>query len=128
MGTGHDAAMKIRQRLSTTEKREYFISCIVSGTDTFSSEDIKLTLALRFQRASREGIAGSKEGYNIMNKMAACKYETAVGEIELIDDLESLVKLLPEDLTDLGPSVADRRLSYVAAKVLSGMSFCKIGL
>ena len=128
MGTGHDAAMKLRQRLATTEKREFFIACLVSGADTFDSEDIKLALALRFQRASREGIAGSAEAYKIMNKMAACKYETAAGKIGLIDDLESLITLLPKDMLDVGPSTADRQLSYTAAKVLSGMNFCKVGL
>lgn len=129
LGTGHDAAMKLRLRLGTSDKRADFIASIVGNSKDFDLEDVKLALALRFQRASRERIAGSEEGYEIMDKMAMRKYENADGEAYLLRDLEELVSILPVDLmSEAGMTIGPRPLFYTAAKVLCGMKFCTAGL
>lgn len=128
-GTGHDAAMKLRRRLATIDQRTDFIASIVGESDDFNLEDVKLALALRFQRAARERIVGSEQGYKIMDKMATLKYENAEGEAYLQRDLENLSSILPTELTqEAGLSTSSRPLFHSAAKVLCGMKFCAIGL
>ena len=129
VGTGHDAAMKLRIKLGTSDKRTEFIKSIVDNSDDFSLEDVKLALALRFQRASREGISGSEEGYKIMEKMARRKYESVEGADILLRDLQDLCCLLPVDLVaEAGSPNGGGLLQYEAAKVLCGMKFCTLGL
>ena len=129
VGTGHDAAMKLRIKLGTSDKRTEFIKSIVDNSDDFSLEDVKLALALRFQRASREGISGGQEGYKIMEKMARRKYETVEGAENLLRDLKDLCVLLPVDLmAEAGSPGGGGLLQYEAAKVLCGMKFCTLGL
>ena len=90
---------------------------------------MKLALALRFQRASREGISGGQEGYKIMEKMARRKYETVEGAENLLRDLKDLCVLLPVDLmAEAGSPGGGGLLQYEAAKVLCGMKFCTLGL
>lgn len=128
VGTGHDAAMKLRLTLGTSDKRRDFITNILG--ETVDIEDIKLAMALRFQRASREGIAGGDDGYKIMDKMARRKYENKDGETALMNDLRDLVEVLPVDLVlEAGPLPAGGvTVKYVAAQVLCGMKFCTVGI
>lgn len=129
-GSGHEAAMKLRFQLGDTEKRKSFIKNVVNTSD-IDFEDIKLALALRFQRASREGKGGSDEGYIIMTKMANRKYEGGKsGESRLLFDLEELLLVLPSDLVSEAGSVVGGggHLNYTAAKVLCGMNFKTAGL
>jgi hypothetical protein len=122
--------MKLRLKLGTSDYRKEFIKKIVQGSEEFNLEDIKLALALRFQRASREGIDGAEEGYQIMNRMAKKEYEGEKGELKLRRDLDELLLSLPADMVSTaGPvPVKGEVLEYVAAKVLSGMNFVTRGL
>lgn len=129
VGTGHDAAMKLRIKLGTSDKRTEFIQSIVNNTTEFNLEDVKLALALRFQRASREEISGSNEGYKVMMNMARRKYETVEGEEVLLKDLQEICCILPLDLVaEAGLPGGGGLLQYEAAKVLCGMKFCSRGL
>mmetsp|Transcript_27272 Transcript_27272/g.26084 ORF Transcript_27272/g.26084 Transcript_27272/m.26084 type:complete len:186 (+) Transcript_27272:133-690(+) len=130
VGKGHEAAMKLRLKLGNSDSRAGFIKKIVQGSEEFNLEDIKLALALRFQRASYEGIEGSKEGSQIMNRMAKREYEGGKGEIKLRRDLDELLLSLPADMVSgAGPvPVNGEVLEYVAAKVLMGMNFVTRGI
>ena len=89
-----------------------------------------MVLALRFQRAAREGKDGNGRGWNIMCNMAECKYE-GEGISLLIEDLQACVEHLPSDLMATaalkseGPSPS---LPAVAAQCLAGTDFIRIGL
>lgn len=124
-GTGHDAAMAIRQTLGTKDRRREFVSNLDANCEAIGIDDIKLALALRFQRASHEGIIGSKEGNRIMRNMAALKYENAVGEAALLLDLNALIDIISESSTS---NVSGTLLRPAAAKVLDGMRFCDVGI
>jgi hypothetical protein len=138
MGTGHDAAMKLRNRLDSADKRDQFIVGIINGKADFNLEDVKLALALRFQNAARESIAGGREGYEIMEKMANRKYENGNGDTKgedlLLTDLEALISILPEDknwnffimVAGLEPGSCTP-IQKKAAQVLCGMKFSQRG-
>ena len=129
VGTGHDAAMNLRSALGTSDKRVTFIQSIVNSSDQYNLDDVKLALALRFQRASRERIDGSNEGYIIMERMARLKYEGPNGEMVLLKDLTDLAGILPVDLMNqAGVEGAGGPVQHVAAMVLCGMKFCAVGL
>eukprot|EP00596_Hydrurales_sp_CCMP1899_P009351 CAMPEP_0119041864 /NCGR_PEP_ID=MMETSP1177-20130426/14015_1 /TAXON_ID=2985 /ORGANISM="Ochromonas sp, Strain CCMP1899" /LENGTH=156 /DNA_ID=CAMNT_0007008237 /DNA_START=167 /DNA_END=637 /DNA_ORIENTATION=- len=139
MGTGHDAAMLLRNRLDSADKRDQFIVGIINGSKEFNLEDIKLALALRFQCAARESIAGGREGYEIMEKMAKRKYENGNGDTKgedlLQTDLEALLTILPADknwnffvmVAGLEPGGNGEVLHQRAAQVLTSMKFSKNG-
>ena len=124
-GTGHDAAMALRQSLGTSDRREEFMRSLAENSGTISVDDLKLALALRFQRASHEGIVGSKEGNRIMRNMAALKYENVDGEASLLRDLNTLIEIISESSTS---NVSFALLRPAAAKVLGGMHFCDVGI
>lgn len=124
-GTGHDAAMAIRQTLGTNDRRKEFVRNLGANSEAIGIDDIKLALALRFQRASHEGIIGSKEGNRIMNNMAALKYENADGEAALLRDLNALIGIISESSTS---NISCTLLRPAAAKVLDGMRFCDVGI
>ena len=124
-GTGHDAAMAIRQSLGTANRRKEFLKSLVENSEKVSVDDVKLALALRFQRASHEGIVGCMEGNRIMNCMAALKYEKADGEAILLRDLNALIEIISESSTS---NVSCTLLRPAAAKVLGGMNFCEVGI
>ena len=128
VGTGHDAAMKLRTKLGDFDKRQEFISDIVSNSGAFDLEDVKLALALRFQRTS--STIGSEEGYRIMSQMARLKYESREGEEILRRDLSELVRILnPKFVAEAGPvPLGGANLMYVAAQALCGMRFSTVGI
>ena len=124
-GTGHDAAMAIRRSLGTNDRRKEFMRNLLDNSETISVDDMKLALALRFQRASYEGIAGGKEGNRIMTNMAALKYENADGEAKLLLDLNALIEIISESSTS---NVSCSLLRPAAAQVLDGMRFGDVGI
>lgn len=127
---GHDLAMKMRSKVSTTAERVGFCRAMVKGE--VSLEDQKMTLALRFQRASREGKDGCGKGWEIMCKMADCVFESKEGLAELEDDLQTLISKLPEELTNLNNIIedfdGDDTFNSIVASALCGTDFIEGGL
>lgn len=130
VGKGHDAAMLLRNELSTVESRMSFVRAITER-DTSSAVDIervKLALALRFQSARRERLPGADIAYKIMEYMAACKYEED-GVKLLKQDLDTLLSAAPAPHL---PGNADESsvdpLMLTCAKALCCMEFIDRGL
>merc|ERR1712061_750448 len=85
--------MAIRMRLGTRAAREDWLGQMILGK--VDVEDIKLALGLRVQHAAREGRDGGGAGWQLMENMAACKYEGIDGFALLHQDLEALAAALP---------------------------------
>ena len=131
-GLAHDYAAKLRRKLDTIEKREDFCKSVLENKEDV--EDIKLCLALRFQRASREGKDGCGKGWEIMQNMADCQYETEEGIENLRYELETLAAKLPNELTSIAKeltdvkAVDDSSVEAAAIIALCGTDFINIGL
>ena len=82
IGEAHDLAGPLRQRLGTPDARIAWLREVLKDTTTISWDEIKLALALEWQRAEREGRAGGPDGFaRVMDKMVAAEYEnSAEGE------------------------------------------------
>ncbi len=125
-GEAHDLAISVRNNLRTTTSRENFIAGCLD--DRIDIEEIKMVLALRFQMAARQGKDGNGIGWNIMNEMADCKYESEDGIRLLCADLNELITKLPSKLTDTVPINDVNSIGPVVAKTLVGTDFLRDGL
>lgn len=85
-------------------------------------EDVKLCLALRFQRAAAKTYG--KDATAIMANMAECMYEGGEGETRLKSDLVTLVENIGYEV----PSVGDISLKRVARAALIATEFVQEGL
>ena len=127
VGTAHNVAMSTRAGLGTKQKRTAWIENCSKGE--IDVEEMKMVLALRFQRASREGKDGCGAGWNIMCDMADCKYEGGEDNlVKLKDDLCVLIDKLPGELTSLVRVDGDVSLGSVVGSALCGTDFLDSGL
>ena len=125
-GEAHDLAISVRSSLQSPTSRERFIAkCVNNQIDI---EEIKMVLALRFQMAARQGKDGNGIGWNIMNQMADCKYESENGITLLCTDLNELINKLPSELTNTIKIDDTINIGPVVAKSLVGTDFIKDGL
>jgi hypothetical protein len=126
-GKAHDVAMTTRASLQSRDERVSYIAKLVQdGKDVEDIEYLKMTLALRFQLASRQGKDGCGAGLIIMENMADCMYEDENVDL-LISHLLELADKLPNDLQDL-VGCHDDSLGCAAARVLAGTDFIELGL
>ena len=128
-GDAHDVAMITRQKFGTEADRSAYIKrlCETSLSEV-EVEELKMVLALRFQRAAREGKDGDGKGWEIMSEMAKCKYENE-GISSLTGDLLECTKKLPMDLVALASNEeVSSSLPTAAARCLAGTDFIRIGL
>eukprot|EP00930_Biecheleria_cincta_P043333 TRINITY_DN29773_c0_g1_i1.p1 TRINITY_DN29773_c0_g1~~TRINITY_DN29773_c0_g1_i1.p1 ORF type:complete len:188 (-),score=31.67 TRINITY_DN29773_c0_g1_i1:197-760(-) len=123
VGEAHDLAMQVRARLSSEEIRRAWLSDVVDGT--VDVEDIKLALGLRIQHAARQGMDGNGAGWQLMQDMAACKYEGQDGVSKLQADLENLASKLPA--AEAETRTEGDALGLSAARALTGMGFIEGG-
>lgn len=125
-GKAHDVAMTTRASLRSRDERVSYIAKLAQeGANVQDIEHLKMTLALRFQLASRQGKDGCGTGWIIMENMADTMYED--GNVDLLTThLLELADKLPKDLQDVGCD--DDSLGCAAAKVLAGTDFIELGL
>lgn len=103
-GTGHDCAMVCRRRFNTPEKREELVNALIEadGSDGLDFEEVKLVLALVWQKARKTGL----ESYGVvLDEMAkAERYE--------VGDDEDCSRLFVQDIQKryiwLDPEVDDK--------------------
>eukprot|EP00439_Symbiodinium_sp_Y106_P071690 s50_g12.t4 len=88
IGTAHNEAMALRERLASGKEREAWLRRLLAGQ--VDVEELKLALGLRIQHAARQGLDGDGAGWQLMTDMAACKYEGADGEAVLKEEITVL--------------------------------------
>mmetsp|Transcript_44683 Transcript_44683/g.83433 ORF Transcript_44683/g.83433 Transcript_44683/m.83433 type:complete len:178 (-) Transcript_44683:8-541(-) len=122
IGTAHNEAMALRERLASVRAREAWLQRLLAGE--VDVEELKLALGLRIQHAARQGMDGDGAGWQLMQEMAACKYEGAGGNDKLKQDLDNLSSRLP----DVSIDAAGDALGASGARALLGMGFAEGGL
>ncbi|CAJ1418681.1 unnamed protein product [Effrenium voratum] len=117
-GTAHDEAMALRSRLRSKVQRQTWLDRLEEGE--LDAEELKLALGLRIQHAARANADGNGRGWQLMQDMAAVKYEGPDGPQLLKEDLDQLADALrvPHG-RDLGQS---------GSLVLVAMDFLEEGL
>jgi hypothetical protein len=78
VGTGHDCAIICRRQFGTATARRRYVDALRNGDVTLTNvEEIKLTLALTWQRGRRDGSDGGPNGYRqVLAQLAAAeRYE-----------------------------------------------------
>jgi hypothetical protein len=139
VGTGHDCAKICRQRLNTKSARQDYVNKLMNGnvalTDT---EEIKLTLALTWQRGRRDGSDGGPNGYGqVLALMAqAERYEEQqddegedFGTRRLVEDMQERFRLLKPSVEDHDEmkSLLDTNSTAVAFRKCSGLVLQQVG-
>lgn len=100
IGTGHDCARICRQVYASREARELLISNLFqSSTIPADFEEVKLVLALSWQRGRRDGSDGGRGGYGeVLELMVeAIRYEEGSEEecsMRLVQDMQARYDLL----------------------------------
>lgn len=124
-GLAHDEAFKLRSRLSSPANREAWLKSV--GDGEIDQEEVKLCLALKWQRAGHERRAG---GYlEVMDRLASGEFENANG---LDDFCGALKRALPSIGASSGDEASlesgDQRLNALAVTILLNMNFLERGL
>ena len=119
MGTAHDEAMRIRSSLSTEEARSNFLFTVFAGQADL--EEMKLALALKCQAARNMGY-DDQNWEQLMDEMAACRFEGAEGQALLCDAIRSRLPEPPNEPKGLDP------LSILVASVFQSLGFVERGL
>lgn len=113
MGTGHDCARICRQRYATRDSRAALVANLLletsplstapsdEGTNSIGSnidlEEVKLVLALAWQRGRRDGSDGGRGGYGdvLQTMVEAQRYEgSSAGVRLLVQDMQARFPLL----------------------------------
>ena len=137
IGKAHDAAFEMRNRLSTLDDRRVWLNECAS--DSLDVEEIKLCLALRWQRSGHERTAGDYS--QIMEAMARGNFEgddraptllpalvEAMPSIGLKDERAMLEILETNQLSVHTKQGPQETISIVAAAILLKMGFLDKGL
>jgi hypothetical protein len=107
-GTGHDCALICRQQFRTTQARATLVQSLLDGDNPpnaeTNAEEIKLILALAWQRGQWDGSDGGEGGYGqVLAALAAAqRYEVEDGLRQLTADMAD-----PERFRRLGTSDED---------------------
>jgi len=110
VGTGHDCAAICRQQYQTKKSRVNLIDSLMTSTEEPQNfEEVKLVLALAFQRGRWDGSDGGRGGYGeVLAYMAdARRYEIGTEKecaLNFVQDMQERFHLLkpdPEDQTTM---------------------------
>lgn len=98
-GTGHDCAAICRRTYGTSETRQDLVSTLLSGEVAVDFEEVKLIMALAWQKGRRDGSDGGTGGYgDVLQAMAQAKRYEEGSEEEcarnLTQDMQSRFALL----------------------------------
>jgi len=103
VGTGHDCARICRQKFSTRQARQELVQNLVGATTetatTIDFEEVKLVLALSWQKGRWDGSDGGRGGYGeVLESMAEAKRYEQGSEVErsqrLVQDMQARYNLL----------------------------------
>jgi len=140
-GTGHDCAAICRELYHTREARTKLVNNLMAANpdEPENVEEIKLILALEWQRGKWDGSDGGKGGYGqvLANMAAATRYEDDGGLRRLVEDMAdpkrfSLLMASEEDIERIKSCVTENTLEEGFRKcsgmVLRAMGFVERGL
>jgi hypothetical protein len=106
MGSGHDCALICRRNFDTTKSRQELVESLLSSKGLGHDGDfdeVRLVLALTWQRGSRDGSDGGDGGYGeVLQEMAEAKtYDEPKNEVQniklLIVDMASRFPFISSD-------------------------------
>jgi hypothetical protein len=104
VGTGHDCAAKCRSRYDSELKRRELVEALLRGEGPSNFEEVKLVLALAWQKGRWDGSDGGPGGYgDVLTMMAQAKrYEEGADRCKLLVlDMEQRFELLKPTKHDL---------------------------
>lgn len=144
-GTGHDCALVCRQRYGTRINRSDLVDRLMKGSDRSNDvEEIKLVLALAWQRGRWDGSDGGLGGYGevLVSMAEAQRYEegdTLDCYRRLLEDMKTRFEMLDPTEDDLRAmneiNIDEKDIEYVESAlrrcsglVLKAMGFIENGL
>lgn len=135
VGTGHDCAAICRRAYGTSETRQELVSTLLSGESAIDFEEVKLTLALAWQKGRWDGSDGGAGGYgDVLQTMAQAKRYEEGSEEEcarnLIQDMQSrfaLLKPTKSQTTEMERLTVDSKDVLAARNRCSGLVLQAMG-
>jgi hypothetical protein len=116
-GTAHDVAMRVRSALSTPQSRAGFLKSLRSPDSAPPLDEVKMVLALAWQRARNYGYDDA-DWEGAMEDMAACRFEGEGGSERLAQAIRAR----------LGGGEAGSAVEALAAQSLDVLQFERRGL
>ncbi|GAB5360666.1 hypothetical protein AAMO2058_000646900 [Amorphochlora amoebiformis] len=123
-GEAHDRALVLRRRLSTPLSREKWLTASQEKGSDVDFEEVKLCLALAWQRAARE--LRDKGGADVLEDMRLAKFEGENGMHKLCEALESLSP--SPDTCHVESMDTETRTRLAAGRILMELKFIRVGL
>mmetsp|Transcript_88793 Transcript_88793/g.250112 ORF Transcript_88793/g.250112 Transcript_88793/m.250112 type:complete len:209 (+) Transcript_88793:35-661(+) len=98
VGDAHDAAAALRAKLAGTTERADWLEALIKDPDAVPWEDVKLALALLWQRIACEGrdMPGPLGWSMLMSRMVDAVYEGEEGDQILVADMDARLTQVPE--------------------------------
>eukprot|EP00287_Rhodomonas_sp_CCMP768_P002193 CAMPEP_0196735596 /NCGR_PEP_ID=MMETSP1091-20130531/13982_1 /TAXON_ID=302021 /ORGANISM="Rhodomonas sp., Strain CCMP768" /LENGTH=155 /DNA_ID=CAMNT_0042079249 /DNA_START=171 /DNA_END=638 /DNA_ORIENTATION=- len=140
VGLAHDQAAILRAKLRTPDSRSAWLDTMVSGSGEVGWEEVKLALALKWQRANRVMNGDAMTAYNqVMEQLRKAKYEGEENDKLFVKDMEARLRFFGDFSNGLvldfrgkqAPDLIDSydsRRRVIAAAVLECFEFVDAGL
>eukprot|EP00242_Pyramimonas_sp_CCMP2087_P009927 CAMPEP_0198201992 /NCGR_PEP_ID=MMETSP1445-20131203/5038_1 /TAXON_ID=36898 /ORGANISM="Pyramimonas sp., Strain CCMP2087" /LENGTH=171 /DNA_ID=CAMNT_0043872685 /DNA_START=318 /DNA_END=833 /DNA_ORIENTATION=- len=98
-GDAHDEALKIRTKLNAPQSRSTWLEQMVTTDSLVSWSEVKLVLALKWQRAAHARRDGGEAGYGyVMEQLRRAKYEGSVeADKKFVSDMEERLAVIVAD-------------------------------
>eukprot|EP00613_Pedinella_sp_CCMP2098_P008977 CAMPEP_0171654656 /NCGR_PEP_ID=MMETSP0990-20121206/40367_1 /TAXON_ID=483369 /ORGANISM="non described non described, Strain CCMP2098" /LENGTH=158 /DNA_ID=CAMNT_0012234483 /DNA_START=99 /DNA_END=575 /DNA_ORIENTATION=+ len=135
-GRAHDEAFAMRSRLSSPDqRREWLQECV---NDSLGLEEVKLCLALRWQRSGHEGKAGDFS--RVMESMSQGKFEgtgaptllptltKAMPSVGLDSEIDVTAVFTKNDFSVPAASALEENINVISVAILLQMGFLGRGL
>ena len=140
VGDAHNEAMRIRGALRDEELRRQWLVSMIGGSSAVEWEDVKLVLALKWQKAARER-RDADYGF-VMERLRLAEYEGDQQDEVMVADMEARLDQLRPDAKEMEAffmaaqnneggiyqDLPDAHRRAVAARVLVGLDFVAQGL
>jgi hypothetical protein len=140
VGLAHDEAARLRAKLRTAEDRSAWLDAMVEQEEQVDWEEVKLALALKWQKANRMRGDDAMTAYNqVMELLRLARYEGKEEDKLFVKDLEARLRFLGDSANSLvldfrgkqrpdARDSSDGRRRVIAAAVLEGFEFVESGL
>ncbi|KAK3271326.1 hypothetical protein CYMTET_20316 [Cymbomonas tetramitiformis] len=119
-GDAHDAAYSLRQKLAKEKARRKWLNSLACNPALVPWEEVKLALALLWQKAARERRDGGLTGWGfVLEQMSAARYEGGLeADRRLVRDMAERLHLLEDISLELDECViGDESFKRSAAAV-----------
>lgn len=96
IGLAHDEAAKLRAKLRSSEQRSLWLDEMVSPSGGVDWEEVKLALALKWQRDRERGDDAIAAYNQVMEQLRLAKYEGEEEDQLFVKDMEARLRFFGE--------------------------------